>query len=507
MPKLYRDGLARATKAVRGPSVVLADFIAAHATATRPRTLPGITSLYAKVYEKAGEPHNAAKAALDMGFSDAAVGYLSAADVYDAVRTEWAKTRRPLKELEELAAWTATKAANQDRAITLAKATRDYGTDTRKGQLNMDDESVFDDARPARALSTIKPTPVRWLWYGWLPLGKVSILEGESDVGKSTLTIAMASIVSQGKPWPTTVLAGGKHVESMSDPSNVLLVGIEDDDSDTVVPRLMAAGADLDRVFKLERQTDANGDLVPFTIPRDVDWLRRAILDANATLVVIDPISACMPEGTKHGVDSEIRRVLMHIVDLAAETRCAILLVRHFNKAQGMSAKNRGGGSVAYGALVRSVIQAGPLTKKTDDGATYALARAIGNLSKSPESIGYSLESAPDDEEVPIVMWRGHIDLTADQLVGADNAKVGDSRKNAPMRNAAKQAIREMLRAGPVAVKTVIDKVKLNLGCSEGTIQKAAKELGVIRATVYDAKGEIDYWTWELTPEQKMIRD
>lgn len=172
-----------------------------------------------------------------------------------------------------------------------------------------------------------------------------------------------------------------------------------------------------------------------------------------------------------------------------------------------MSAKNRGGGSVAYGALVRSVIQAGPLTKKTDDGATYALARAIGNLSKSPESIGYSLESAPDDEEVPIVMWRGHIDLTADQLVGADNAKVGDSRKNAPMRNAAKQAIREMLRAGPVAVKTVIDKVKLNLGCSEGTIQKAAKELGVIRATVYDAKGEIDYWTWELTPEQKMIRD
>lgn len=147
LPKLYRDGLARATKAVRGPSVVLVDFIAAHTTASRPRTLGGVTSLYAKVYENAGEPHNAAKAALDMGFSDAAVGYLSAADVYDAVRTEWAKTRRPLKELEELAAWTATKAANQDRAITLAKATRDYGTDTRKEQQNMSDQVIWVDGK------------------------------------------------------------------------------------------------------------------------------------------------------------------------------------------------------------------------------------------------------------------------------------------------------------------------------------------------------------------------
>jgi hypothetical protein len=372
-----------------------------------------------------------------------------------------------------------------------------------------DDEDPFNQAeqRPIRALSTIAPKAVQWLWYGWLPLGKVSILEGESDVGKSTLTIAMAATVSCGNPWPTTVLAGGKRVDSQADPANVLLVGIEDDDSDTVVPRLKAAGADLDRVFKLERQTDADGNPVPFTIPRDVDWLRQAINEANAKLVVIDPISACMPEGTKHGVDSEIRRVLMHIVDLAAETGCAILLIRHFNKAQGMSAKNRGGGSVAYGALVRSVIQAGPLTKKTGDGATYALARAIGNLSKSPHSVGYSLVSSSDDEEVPVVQWRGTIDMTADQLVGADNAKFGDSRKNAPLRDAAKQTIRELLRPGPMAVKTVIDKVRLNTGCGEGTVQKAAKEMGVIRATVYDSKGEIDYWTWELTPAQKMIQD
>ena len=85
----------------------------------------------------------------------------------------------------------------------------------------------------------------------------------------------------------------------------------------------------------------------------------------------------------------------MCLVDLARETHCAILLVRHFNKAAGMSAKHRGGGSVAYSALVRSVISAAPMLHTSDEGATYALARAIGNLSKSPASVGYSLESSP----------------------------------------------------------------------------------------------------------------
>ena len=115
-------------------------------------------------------------------------------------------------------------------------------------------------------LSGVKPAAVKWLWYGWLPLGKVWILEGDSDVGKSTITLAMAAIVSQGKPWPTTVI-GTKRVDSIGDPADVVLVGVEDDEDDTVVPRLIAAGADLDRIATLNIPVDDWGQQKPFTIP------------------------------------------------------------------------------------------------------------------------------------------------------------------------------------------------------------------------------------------------
>jgi hypothetical protein len=367
---------------------------------------------------------------------------------------------------------------------------------------------VADSAQPGspvRPLSGVKPAAIKWLWYGWLPLGKVSILEGDSDVGKSTLTLAMAAIVSQGKPWPTTVV-GTKHRDSISDPANVVLVGIEDDEDDTVVPRLIAAGADLERIGTLNRQVDASGEPVPFTIPHDIDWLRQAIEETGAKLVVIDPISACMPENVKHGVDTSIRRVLMCLVDLARETQCAILLVRHFNKAAGMSAKHRGGGSVAYSALVRSVISAAPLLNPTDEGATYALARAIGNLSKTPASTGYSLESSPDNEEVPVVAWRGTVDLTADQLVGADGAKVADARKSAPMREAAKAALKELLSHGPLPSDEVIEKTQLATGAGKGTVQNAAKDLAVIKICRYGETGVISHWTWELPPGMQRVK-
>lgn len=363
-----------------------------------------------------------------------------------------------------------------------------------------------DDVPVVRRLSGVTPAAVKWLWYGWLPLGKVSILEGDSDVGKSTVTLTWAAIVSQGKPWPTSVI-GTKRVDSVADPADVILVGIEDDEDDTIVPRLIAAGADLERIATLNRPVDEWGEAKPFTIPDDIDWLRQGITETNAKLVVIDPISACMPENVKHGVDTSVRRVLMHLVDLARETGCAILLVRHFNKAAGMSAKHRGGGSVAYSALVRSVISAAPLVRESDEGAKYALARAIGNLSKAPASIGYSLESSADNEEVPVVAWRGTVDLTADQLVGADGAKVADARKTAPMRDAAKQALKQLLSAGPMPSDEAIRKTQQATGAGKGTIQNAAKDLAIIKSSQYSNDGGISHWTWELPPGLQRVKE
>ena len=509
----------------------IADFATRYQTGPQPQAVQWV--LDSTVRAHADDTHNATRNALCFAAREAKGHRYGWTDAVELIRDESARSYRARGkrfdsgDFDRLVAYAVAEVRDVSEQTCYDRwqsdehraAEGDFdrspwaASTSQKSHQDSDDDDPFnqggssdpDDVEVIQPLSGVKPSVVQWLWYGWIPLGKVSILEGESDVGKSTLTMAMASIVSQGKPWPTTVV-GGRPRDSISDPASVVLVGIEDDNADTVVPRLVSAGADLNRVFSLNRPVDAKGQPKPFTIPDDIEWLRQAIVESEAKLVVIDPISACMPENTKHGVDSSIRRILMHIVDLARETDCAILLIRHFNKAQGMSAKNRGGGSTAYGALVRSVIQAGQLTKKADDGATHALARAIGNLSKEPASLGYSLDSATDNTEVAVVNWRGPIDLTADQLVGANNAKVGDARKNSPVRDAAVDAMRELLSGGPVPSNKVIDSVMLASGCKEGTVQKAAKVLGVVKVTHYKPNGGIDFWTWELPPQPLVKR-
>ncbi|ORA69460.1 hypothetical protein BST23_00545 [Mycolicibacterium elephantis] len=357
-------------------------------------------------------------------------------------------------------------------------------------------------------MADVKPTAVRWLWKGWLPRGKVSIFEGDSDVGKSTVTLDWAATVSTGRAWPPTVM-DGKTLISQDEPGGVLLVGVEDADDDTVVPRLIAAGADLSRIRSLERPVDETGSPTPFTIPDDIDWLRKAIVEAEATLVVIDPITACLPENAKHGVDSSIRRILMHLVDLAREMDCAIVLIRHFNKAAGMSAKHRGGGSVAYTALVRSVISAGKLTDRGEQGEAFAIARTVGNLSKPPATIGYCLQDAPDLPDLPepeddqlriaVVKWCGPLSLTADQLVGADGAKVGDARKNAPVREECEHVLRELLADGEMRADEAIKKVREVVGCSVKPVKEAARLMRIVKKPVRSGKA-IDHWTWELPP-------
>ena len=104
-------------------------------------------------------------------------------------------------------------------------------------------------------------------------------------------------------------------------------------------------------------------------------------------------------------------------------------------------------------------------------------------------------------------MWRGTVDLTADQLVGADGAKVADARKAAPLREAAKAALKELLSGGPVRSEEAIEKTRLATGAGKGTVQNAAKDLPVIKASHYGEDGGISHWTWELPPGLLRAKD
>jgi hypothetical protein len=353
-----------------------------------------------------------------------------------------------------------------------------------------------------RILADVPRSKVLWLWRPWVPLGKVSILEGEPDVGKSVLTLAFAALVSTGRKWPASIVDNTAVEQRATDPAGVVLVGIEDDEGDTIVPRLEAAGADLTRVRTMRQPVDSKGRPIPFVIPEGVSRLRRAIDEAHARLVVIDPITAYLStKQVKAGDDPSTRQALMPLVELARETGCAILLVRHLNKAQGMSAKNRGSGTVAYGGLSRSVIVAGKIRDTEPDGPTHAIALTKGNLSKDPDSLGYRLDSAPNDPDSPVVRFLGPIDLTADALVGADGARTGDARRAAPTRDECKSTLRELLGDGPLRQQDAIAKTCEAVGCSPKTVRAAAAHLDVRKQRVY-VDGKVDHWTWAL-PETK----
>ena len=116
--------------------------------------------------------------------------------------------------------------------------------------------------------------------------------------------------------------------------------------------------------------------------------------------------------------------------------------------------------------------------------------------------MGYKLEPSTDNAEIAVLKWCGPVDLTADQLVGADGAKVGDARKNAPLRVAAKKALIDILRFGPVPSDKAMEQAKLASGAKEGTVNKASIELGVLKVPHYSRTGTgVELWTWELPPE------
>lgn len=354
-----------------------------------------------------------------------------------------------------------------------------------------------------RTLADVTRTKVEWLWRPWIPLGKVSILEGEPDVGKSVLTLTLAAFVSTGRAFPASVVDGEHIRQRRGTPRGVVLVGIEDDESDTIVPRLDAARADRAQVRTMRQPVDGKGRPRPFVIPGDVDRLRRAIAEADARLVVIDPITAYLStKDVKAGDDPSTRQALMPLVELARDTGCAIVLVRHLNKAQGMSAKNRGSGTVAYGGLSRSVIVAAKIRDPEPDGATHAIALTKGNLSKDPASMGYRLDSAANDPDSPVVRWCGTVELNADQLVGADGAKTSDARANAPTRDECAQILRELLADGPMRADDAIEKTRAAVGCSAKPVKDAAAVIDIVKKQVR-IDGKISHWTWTL-PDTKL---
>jgi hypothetical protein len=347
-----------------------------------------------------------------------------------------------------------------------------------------------DDRLPGEGyvmLDTVTRTHVRWLWPSRIPLAKVTIIEGDPERAKSTITLDIAARVSSGSPMPGEI--------QQREAAGVMIVCAEDDLADTIVPGLLAHGADLSRIASVPLERDEHGHVQPLTLPEHQDRLEVAIRQVEAKLLVIDPITAYLSETINTNNDASVRRATTPLTDLAQRTGTAILLVRHLNKSGELKAKYRGGGSIAFTGAARAVLV---VEEHPEQPGLLVLARVKNNLAKTIPGIGYRIAS-DDLYECPVIVWQGIVHIDADTLLrGHDSRRRGhDSRRDAEAREEAEELLCDLLSDGPVPVAHA-KKLLTEAGMSDSTIQRAKKRLRIVSVRERDEQGKTTGWTWQL---------
>ena len=331
----------------------------------------------------------------------------------------------------------------------------------------------------------LTPEPVCWLWPDWLALGKLHILAGAPGQGKTTIAMAMLATVSIGGRWPdgTRCKAG-----------NVLVWSGEDDPADTLLPRLLAAGADRARCYFVSG-TRVNGEVQPFDPARDMGQLLAAVEKIGGVkMIVVDPVVSVVT-GDSHK-NTEVRRALQPLVDLAAACHCTLLGITHFAKGgQGSDPSQRVVGSVAFTAVARVVLVAAKV--KSEDGeGTRILARSKSNIGPDDGGFQYRLEQAqvnafPGIEAVRIAWGKAVEGSASDLLTDPNDSNGADGQEERGARDAAVDFLKELLKDKPALTKHVEAEAKA-AGIAWRTVRRASDAL-----TVKKQKSN-GSWYWSL---------
>lgn len=336
--------------------------------------------------------------------------------------------------------------------------------------------SILDDGLVK--LEDVIPEQVSWLWQGRIPYGKLTVLDGDPGLGKSTMLLDIAARLTTGTPMP------GEKVRP--EKASVLLLSAEDGLGDTVRPRLEAAGADLTRVRARTIVRDIKGDRLP-ELGGDLATIELDIQSIGARLVVIDPLMAYLGDNANSNNDQDIRRTLAPVAALAERTGAAIVIIRHLNKASGGNAIYRGGGSIGIIAAARSGLL---VAKDTDDPTETRriLASTKCNLAPPPPSFAYRFMPAPNG--VACIQWEGETNHTATSLLAGP---IDQSEK--PAIAEASRFLRDMLEDTSKGV-TEIKREARQAGISDITLRRAKDILGVVARR--EGFGSSGFWVWEF---------
>ena len=311
-------------------------------------------------------------------------------------------------------------------------------------------------------MSDVELTPVEWLWKPYLPFGKLSVLQGNPGEGKTYFAMHLAAACTNGKLLP--------NMESM-EPFNVIYQTAEDGLGDTVKPRLIEAGADLDRVLVIDDSE------VQLTLSDE--RIEKAIIENNARLVIIDPIQAYLGADVDMNRANEVRPIFMRLGQVAQRTGCAILLIGHLNKAAGMQSLQRGLGSIDIAAAVRSVMFIGKLKH---DPTMRILTHEKSSLAPPGASLAFSL----GDEGG--FRWVGEYDITADEMLS------GIEPQRETKTQQAKDLICALLAGGKQVLSEDIDKAALERGIPGRTVRDAKRELGdALKSKIVEGRKKV-FW-------------
>ena len=308
-------------------------------------------------------------------------------------------------------------------------------------------------------MSEIQSQEVAWLWFPFIPYGKLTIVQGDPGDGKTTLVLNIAAKLSKGEGLDSKM--------KLTEPLNVIYQSAEDGLADTVKPRLEAAGANCENISAIDESIKS--------LSMIDERLEEAVIRTKAKLLILDPIQAYLGGGMDMNRANEARDMTKKLSLLAEKYKCAILLIGHMNKAGGNKAAYRGMGSIDFFAVARSVLLVGRIEGEPD---LRAVVQIKNNLAAFGHSKAFRLTETGFE-------WVGDYEITADEVLGGITPKVNKLEQ-------AKKMLRELAETSTSVQSSEIFDMAEDLNISKRTLENAKKELGIKARRIGNS------WYWDL---------
>lgn len=315
--------------------------------------------------------------------------------------------------------------------------------------------------------------PLPWLWVGRIQAGALTVLEGRKGTGKSSVCSAICAAIQGKATLPDWVKTSGK---------NAIWESREESWEATVIPRLAACGGEPSRCGRIMIPIPGSGKSRHISLPGDTPFLREVIHAGNVGLLVLDPFGSCAAPTIDLRVEQHVRQYLEPLAEVASETGCAMVLIRHLRKGSSGDAREHGLGSVAVGNVARTVLRC---DEHPHERGQRVLSVVSSNNGSVPTTLTYRIE---ERKGYPVVVWTGESQLTAEQIAEgrastAERDEYSDAEKLLAMLIG-----QEWTSAGAIIAECRSAQV------SERTIRRAKSTLGIPSRRV--AYGSDALWEW-----------